>query len=479
MIRELNQKASHTIDFVIFDNIKSSDVDDGIMDLPFDQLSNLLFSQHHIRADKIGPNIWPVKLKPRDQWILSEKRPGDKGEPTYRTSDNVESISMIIMDMDKPGCLDLVHENFPQYKKIIYSTHSRSADTPNKYRLVLPVTRPINPDEWDKEIFDMMRAMTDGDSSCRNLSRLYYLPAHSPTAGIDPVMEKTEGEIISPDNIKELYNKFIKNNPEADRVRKRTPRHELAPQIKTNLNYTYEGLCARHKNRIQEYLSQEDSRHSFAMSTFYSEALTNRDEMNIPATIKFVFRAASEFSSKPLHLGNTVSEIPELLSSAIAKNAPGILKKFKSQADYSSFIEKCIKSSLDESMTGQWVFPLYRPKAGAIDKIDPYTKRSFVARHKNSIESLFSSPIPEAPPIITKILEEESSFEYASYGKAVTYLRMAMDKLKQPQPLSMLEKCISLSSIPPQEKQKIHLAVRLEGIKRQDPTQNLSESPSP
>lgn len=479
MIKELKPNTSNTVDFVVFDSITSTDVEGGEMDLPFDQLSNLLFNHHHVRSDKVGPSIWPVRLKPRDQWVLSEKGPGDKGEPSYRTSENVDSISMIVMDMDKPGCLDLVNENFPQYKKVIYSTHSRSKETPNKYRLVLPVTRPIKPDEWSGGIFDMMRSMTDGDSSCRNLSRLYYLPAHSPNAGIDPLLEKTEGATISPEEIKQIYEKFIRHNPNVTRVRSRAPRQTLEPQIKTNLNYTYEGLCARHQKRIQNYLTQEDSRHSFTMSTLYYEAMSNKEDMNIPATIKFIFRAAKEFSSKPLHLGNTISEIPELLSSAIAKEAPGILQKFKSQADYSHFIEKCIKVALDESMTEQWVFPKYRPKAGAVDKLDPYTKRSFVDRNKNSIERMFSSKVtePELVALTAFILNEESQFEHASYGKAVSYLSMALIKLKHPSPLTLIDKSISQCEVDPKEKEKMKIAVKIESMainNQSNPSYSLS-----
>lgn len=477
MIRELSKDTSHTVDFVVFDNISSSEVEDGVMDLPWDELSTHFFNSHHIRSSKDGPNIWPVRLKPRDQWVKSKKRPDDKGESTYRTLENVEAITMIVMDLDKPGCLDMVKEHFPQYKKIIYSTHSNSAETPYKHRLVMPVSKPITPEQWDTETFDMMRALTDGDRSCRNLSRLYYLPSHSPNAGIDPTLEKTDGQSITPEDIKTIYNKFLKQNPGADRPRKKGSQQYLEPQIRTNLNYTYDGMCHRHASRIRGYLQNDDNRHSFALGTIYHEALSNKEEMNIPATIKFIFRAAKEFSSKPLHLGNTISEIPEMLSSAIAKEAPGIIKKFKSQADYSVFVEKCIKTALNESMTEQWNFPKYRPKSTTVDKIDPYTKKSFVERNKNSIVSLFSNGINTEA--LAEIFSEEAKSSFASYGKTIDYLDMALKKLGDRDSMTTISKAIEASEIAPEEKQKARVAVSIFKAKNPSPSIEESHSPSP
>lgn len=472
MIRELSNKNLYSIPFLVFDKISSSDVEESIVDLPWEQLQPLFFSKHQVRKSKDGLNFWPVELKDRSEWILSEKKIGDNSQPTYRTKENVKAVTMVVMDLDEPGSKDLVESYFSNIEYLLYSTHSYNEHSPYKFRLIMPLESPILASDWD-EVFDKIRPVINGDDSCSNLSRQYYAPSHSPDAKIDPVIVHNKGKKLNVDFINEIFLKATKDTPSLAAPKRRLGKRLDMP-VSKNLNYTYEALCYRNEQLINKTLRQADNRHDFALRVIHKEVSKNKDDVNIPATIKFIFRAAKEFSTKPLHLGNTISEIPEMLSSSIAKEAPGILDKFKSHEDYASFIEKCLATALDESMTEAWVFPRYTPTQTAEDKINSYTKRSFFNRNKDSFKQLSDLSTPEVP--LVSIMEAEAAREDTSYRKTINFLQAALEKKGYADPLHELSKALSSSDIKTEAKNKYITSIQMEKALSSRPEQ---PSPSP
>lgn len=472
MIKELGGEELHSIPLVVFDRISSVDVENGLIDLPWDRLRETLFSSHQTRKNKDGYNFWPVELKPREDWVLTEKKLDDGGKSTYRTKDNVSSVSMVIMDLDQPGSIDLVDEYLSDIEHVLYSTHSFNEKTPYKYRLVMPLEKAIASENWES-LFHKIRPLVNGDSSCCNLSRHYYLPTHDPESKIPPVIRHNQGVFLNEEIAEAIFNKAAKVSPNIrPAYHKKNAKTDLNIQSKS-LNYTYEGLCDRHSKLING-LRQSDSRHDFALRVIHSEVSRNKDQINIPATIKFIFRAAQEFSSKPLHRGNTISEIPEMLSSSIQKEAPGVISGFKSASDYSSIIEKWLNEALSESMTGQWSFPKYTPPQTKCDRLNPYTRQAFADRHLPDIKEMMRE---DGTCFLSKIISKEAERDVIDYTTTIKYLSTALTKRGSPDPFGLIENTIKNIDISQRTKEKFITAVRIHQFKVENRPPDSGMSP--
>lgn len=393
----------NSIDIVFLGSNDDRLVENGLADQSWEQILGLM-GNHDVRAEKDGPCFMPVKMKPMEQWELTPPRKGYK--PSYRNDKNVEAISFAVLDLDKPGAREKAEEAFSGFEYIIYSTHSYTAETDYKYRIVLKLDEPIPVENWP-ELFKDLICGIDADKVCGNFSRIYYLPSSSPDAGIAPFVKHNAGKPLTKEDIVNNRKKYEHSLSDEDRASfKRLrenfsgssgrrhfsgrviPRHEFNSG---KIDYTYEGMQKRHEKFINE-LAFDDSRHNFAMRVISSEIAKFGGNTDIESLVKFLYKASEDHSSKSIYSGDTSSEIPELIESSFLKFAPEVVD---STVDFIEMINKQVAVAILNSeecyATKKWVFPesASEPKkpASAISSIlDGSGHYSYTSMKKRNVE---------------------------------------------------------------------------------------------
>src|SRR5262249_13124255 len=128
--------------------------------LEWHQLADLL-SQHARRAQKDGR-----------MWSPTRYRDG-----ATRSSDGVEELCALVLDFDHD---EPPWDRLAQYEHIAHTTHSHPPHAP-KWRVVLPLARPVPGGEWP----GAWRRASESfggkmDLAAKDSSRAYYLPSCPP-----------------------------------------------------------------------------------------------------------------------------------------------------------------------------------------------------------------------------------------------------------------------------------------------------------
>jgi len=122
-----------------------------------------------------------------------------------RLASAIVSRSMLTFDADEAE-LDFWERFTMQYgcKAALYSTHKHTEDAP-RYRLIIPLTREVFPDEYAA----IMRRMAGDtgidqyDHTCYQPERLMYWPSTSKDGVYD--FREQDGEVLNPDDILATY----------------------------------------------------------------------------------------------------------------------------------------------------------------------------------------------------------------------------------------------------------------------------------
>lgn len=116
--------------------------------------------QEHPRKD--GPMFSPATFKPG----------------TTRANKNVESISMLVADLDGDFDWETIKQRIERYAYAAYSTYSSTADHP-KLRTVMPLASPVSPDEWSDSWYRANEHLFLGamDPATKAPSQAYYFPS--------------------------------------------------------------------------------------------------------------------------------------------------------------------------------------------------------------------------------------------------------------------------------------------------------------
>lgn len=310
-----------SIPFVVMKNRGDGDVEAGLTNMSWESVLGLLTS-HEVRKSKNGMAIIPARFKPISEWVLST--PLDDSEPTFRHAGNIEAITMGIIDLDNPGAIDGARKIFAPYEHVIYSTHSYTSESPYKFRIVLKLDEEISAEDWPMA-FQCLVSQVDADKQCGNLSRIYYLPSASPNAGVRPVAVHNRGRAIRLSEIYELGGNNIDFEARNKSIEKKERRHftghkVMGSNVIERLEWTWESMVNRHEKLLAE-LRYTDNRHNFATRIASSEVSRFGEKIDIPSVVQFIYKAALEYSSKPLTQGNTHKELPELFHSAFIKYA--------------------------------------------------------------------------------------------------------------------------------------------------------------
>jgi hypothetical protein len=127
-----------------------------------------LLSEHRVRQQKDGTLFAPATFN------------------GTRKKDNFISASGICIDFDHgtptiEQALELFHGTLAAY----YSTHSHTPDNP-RFRVVIPLSRPVNADEHAQLVLGIKRTITPElmeciDTTCFERARAHYLPSCPPS----------------------------------------------------------------------------------------------------------------------------------------------------------------------------------------------------------------------------------------------------------------------------------------------------------
>jgi hypothetical protein len=392
MLKQLRESTQ----IVILNSDRDDNIIDGASDVSWDVLVELL-SNHDLREDKDGPCILPIKMKPKNEWVKST-------HGRIRNDSNVESITTAIVDLDAPGALKLAEDKFKEYDYCVYSTHSYSEATPHKFRMAIRLDEPVEAKDW-RLYFAHLVAGIKADNKCGNLSRIYYLPSANPN-NPPPIFKRNEGRSLTFDEViknGELHIKKMKNSEKME-IQKRialakgstfdNKKRHFSGEIIENyggarrINFSYESMLKRHKNQV-DMLKSDDSRHGFALSVIAREVAILKGATQISPLIQFIFRAADEHSSRKLYEGNTPSEIPGMIDSAVKKFISGEDDPLKLSA---SDISSAIDHAKNCSVLSKWDFPSesidLNPDDEKNEPIDEYSYENMRKRNLDLMKSL-------------------------------------------------------------------------------------------
>lgn len=321
-------------DFLYIVNLNSArdvDVERGIEEPSWEDFRNSLMN-HSVRKFKDGHAFLPVMMKEEHLWELRKSKTSDVHH--YRFDVNIEAITSLVVDIDKPGALEAAEQLFEGYEYVVYSTHNFTPETPWKYRLVARLADPIPIEIWG-DCFDALKSRIEIDPSCRNPSRCYYYPSHSVNSHISPRAFYRLGKAISHEDILAFGREASKTNLSPTRLRTlgtmpiksvRARRHfsgkvighyDRLPQVLSTERKDYE---IRHAKSIQDYQA-DDSRHNLALSITSREYYMMGPRADLRSLLTFLYQVAAE-GGKCLEQGNTPEELPEMIIGAMEKYAP-------------------------------------------------------------------------------------------------------------------------------------------------------------
>lgn len=359
------------------------------------------------------PAFIPGSFKPKEERIVN-----DKG--SERIWQNMKDVYLLVLDFDdsveingkKP--IDNAREVFKDVEYFIHSTHSRTRQNPDKYRMLIKLEHPIPVDEW-KTFVHKIIAPLGADSSCSNPSRGFYFPScieNNPENAdkyIEPVSEYHQGQAFTlemAERIQKNHIEHLRKTGQSDDLKKyllRTSektqiegkRHPAGGIVKDNVVHSqvdtsYESYVKRHMASIKEHLV-DGRRHNFALSSIMREFQIYRDMVDVSSLVMFLYKASEDYSDTYLYmegspeedrasnlspqdmfslrnqrtLRDTPQELEEMITSAIRSTA----NMTKPVSHFVSRLDAAKKSAEVASQTNNWVFRKpKRPGASASKK---------------------------------------------------------------------------------------------------------------
>ena len=280
---------------------------------------------------------------------------------TYRTDENIESISFLSIDMDEAGGFEQTKEFFKNYESFYHSTWKYSSKKQDRFRAIFPLKEPLSRIEFKLCMHVLKKLNEDNvihvDPNCGNLSRAYYYPSIDPKSDLKPVTYRNEGQVLSkeiifdiaaahniklPDHLhKEASDKSYHTVHNVDFLGKEKSSFDNV----TDPSQKYSDYIKRHQSRVDD-LKNNDARNQFALEVIWNEIKTFGEKANLENTIYFLYQASKQFSSRGIHSAesDTNTQIGSLLSRAVTK--VGLSQPHK-------ILEKYAKIDPDHTLTEQ------------------------------------------------------------------------------------------------------------------------------
>ncbi len=128
-----------------------------------------------------------LERKPTARWKGTHETPGWAPvyyDPPARARDNIKEVYALVLDYDKKAHWDSVVALWAEFYGLIYTTKSHDVGN-HRLRVVLPLSRPVTSDEYDR-LWIWAKRQSDNaelvtDSQAKDASRFWYMP--TPPAG--------------------------------------------------------------------------------------------------------------------------------------------------------------------------------------------------------------------------------------------------------------------------------------------------------
>lgn len=122
------------------------------------------FAKHAVRPQKDGPAWSPASF----------------GKGKTRSVENVNCVSMAVIDVDGGDPLDAILPRLASFACLIHSSFRHTPELP-KYRIIIPLATPVSQAEWPL-VWARTNALVGGcnDPATKDAARLYYKPVHAP-----------------------------------------------------------------------------------------------------------------------------------------------------------------------------------------------------------------------------------------------------------------------------------------------------------
>lgn len=119
-----------------------------------------------------------------------------------RKNENVLFVSMLVLDIDHGCTFDEFKSMSSQYEFFAYSTHSNLPDHP-KFRAVFPMVSDVAAADWPRVYQAAVARLANGlaDISCKDRSRLYFLPSCPKDKEQFAFAIRNEGTWLNPDEL--------------------------------------------------------------------------------------------------------------------------------------------------------------------------------------------------------------------------------------------------------------------------------------
>lgn len=388
------------VSYVELENKGDVDVTNGLNeDLDWNTFVSEELSFCHRRDNKDGNAFIPAKFKNESDWVLKGRN------PNYRNDENVESLTMVVLDIDDASGLDKTLDMFGEFEHVMYSTHSYNSSTqPHKMRMVLPLQEPLTVEQW-YETFDKLKHCIDIDPSCRNASRMYYYHSMPKDQADTPIFNVNSGQALDYSSLNKIIRRFInglddtaKDEVKALIAKGNKPIHRrhfsdgravaMYQHRQTNLtpDFSYEGFVSRHKKLIEDELSGRCF-DNFSLKASKRDIQNFGKALNIDALIQFIVRASVEFTNSNHVLtanSDTLNSLFVKISGAIHKYQPEWFKSIN-MPNMQQDIENSIASARVKAHSGKWSFPA--PVTGENHQNQPSRQQSALKSNTTVIYS--------------------------------------------------------------------------------------------
>ncbi len=374
---------------VFVDGAEGSDIKKGHKDLTWDDVKNIL-SNSIASADKNVEMFLPVTLKAEHEWVRGNSNMLASTEGTFRNRNNISSVTMLVLDLDEEGALAQAQKKFAGNEYLVYSTFSNTPETPYKYRMVLDLDEPISIEQHE-EMYIYAMAGIDGDYSCKNPSRGYYVASHNSNIRTAGEFFENKGSVLSHENIITLGDQYMDKNAQAaleKTEKKRThevveKRHFSGEKIEASYqgnSLSYEGFFKRHERKLDHSMPKgsKGNRHQYAIDVINSEMGIFKENANFNLLVQFLYKSTQERSTVLLSKGNTDKELPEIIGSGIK------LMIASSKAEDPEFIKSVseqIKDGITQSKAAE--------KSGKWGFIDRVLEKKPLSNSQNSMMSRY------------------------------------------------------------------------------------------
>jgi len=437
----MNQQPEEFLYVVDLKNCFDVDVGVGQQEFSWEEFKEMVLT-HRLRDKKDGVGFMPVMMKHEAEWelIYPKKKGVVDPVPHFRGDVNVEAITALVIDLDKPGALDQAEELFAGYEYCVYSTHNYSLATPWKYRMVLRLHEPILVEHWPS-CFEALKTRIELDVSCCNPSRFYYYPSHAKAnSDIKPKAFHRFGEAISMDDILGMAAEQEAVVKASRPIKFKAPAAQKRVQlvhftgaavsrfdaVPDQIDMSWEALCERHKASIEDYRLQ-GSNHNLALTITGRELSKMGHKVDLRSLLIFIFQVANNEGNRPIETGDTMDEMPGFIATGMYKYARELYESLeKDHTDMIAWLSSLVRWAYLSYATERLPDvpkPVAEPDAESVKTTTESTDSYSVMkeRHRSLLRDFIATG--DAKYLIKQVLQQElkgSTPKYEDLAHALT-----------------------------------------------------------